>query len=102
MGLFGNKKQSKELPVIKGSDIMSSELAEKIISVAGHKDYGIQAAPYVSSIVDFAKSPDKEYTKKDKDLTAAIMGAGMLTKLEPDLAPLLNDAIAKYKEFKKR
>ena len=97
MGLFGSKKDA---PKTLGSDIFSPEHCQKILSVVKSKDYGAKYSDIKSGLVEIAENPDKEYTAKD--LTKYIYSAGCFTKMEPELAPMLNEAIAKFKEFKKQ
>ena len=97
MGLFGGKK---DMPKVKASELLSDELIQKINSVVATKNYGIKYDDFARSLVNFVKEPDKEYT--EKDLRVVVYSAGIFTKLEPDLANLLNEnLINKYKELKK-
>ena len=100
MGLFGSKK---DMPKIKASELFSEELFQKVNDEVGNKfkggEYGIKYNDFAKSLIDFASDPNKEYT--EKELRGVIYSAGCFTKIEPDLAPLLNEAISKYKELKK-
>ncbi|MCR4689406.1 MAG: hypothetical protein K5745_07660 [Saccharofermentans sp.] len=96
MGLFGKKK---EIPPVKASELFSQELMDKINTVVATKSYGGAKDAARDSLVDFAKDPDKVY--EFKDLGNVIYSAGVFTKVEPDLAPMLNEAITKYKTLKK-
>ena len=99
MGLFGSKK---EIVLPKVSDIFSAEDLGKIKEIVGPKaesrGYGKYSdlAKIIMQVVD---TPDKEFTKKEWN--GIIFSAGGLTKLEPELEPLLKGVIAKFKAFGK-
>ncbi len=98
MGLFGSKKD-KVMP--KVSDIFSAQDLQKIEQVVGPKHasksygkYGSMAA----TLMEVVKDPDKEYSKRE--WAGIIYAAGGFTKIEPDLTPMLKEAIGRYKQFK--
>lgn len=98
MGLFGSKKD-KIMP--KVSDVFSAQDLEKIRGVVGPKQaakgygkYGSMAA----TLMEVVQNPDKEYSKREWG--GIIYSAGAFTKIEPELAPMLKEAIGKYKKFK--
>ena len=98
MGLFGKKK---EIPALKPTDIFSEELLEKITTVIKPKSYGGGPMDVAKdALVEFARDPQKVYSYHE--LGNVIYSAGMFTRLEPDLAPLLKDGIQKYKAWKKQ
>ena len=90
----------KDMPKVKASELLSDELIQKINNIVATKNYGIKYDDFAKSLVNFVKDPDKEYS--EKDLRGVVYSAGIFTKLEPELANLLNDnLIKKYKELKK-
>ncbi len=97
MGLFGNKKM---MP--KGSDIFSPEDLQRINDVIGPKmenrAYGIRYGDFPKTLMQVVKTPEKEFTKHEWN--GIIYAAGVLTKLEPDLAPILKGAIEKFRALK--
>ncbi|MBR0342488.1 MAG: hypothetical protein IJH64_09680 [Oscillospiraceae bacterium] len=98
MGLFGSKKE-KAMP--KVTDIFSAQDLEKIAGIVGPKQaakgYGKYGA-LAATLMEVVNNPDKDYSKKEWG--GIIYSAGAFTKLEPELAPMLKEAIAKYKKFK--
>ncbi len=99
MGLFGSKK---EVVLPKVSDIFSADDLEKIKATVGPKaenrGYG-KYSDLAKTIMQVVDTPDKEFTKKEWN--GIIFSAGGLTKLEPELAPLLKGVIEKFKAFGK-
>jgi len=98
MGLFGSKKD-KVMP--KVSDIFSAQDLQTIEEVVGPKHAGKSYGKYGSmaaTLMEVVKNPDKEYSKRE--WTGIIYAAGGFTKIEPDLAPMMKEAIGKYKQFK--
>ena len=96
MGLFGKK----DLPKFKASEIISEEDCKKILATVKPGSYKTAYNPMAETLCDFAKSPDKEYD--EKELAKVVYSAGCFTKIEPDLAPILNEGIKKFKELKKQ
>ena len=85
----------------KVSDIFSAEDLQKISDIVGPKHasksygkYGSMAA----TLMEVVKNPDREYSKKEWN--GIIYATGGFTKIEPELAPMLKEAIGKYKKFK--
>ena len=97
-GLFGKKEEI--MPMV--SDIFSPEDIEKIVDVIGPKarmgDYG-KFSETAKAILQILDEPEKGFSKRDWN--GIIFAAGALTKLEPDLAPMLNNIIDKFHAFGK-
>ena len=98
MGLFGSKKE-EVMP--KVSDVFSAELLQKIREIVGPKQSGRAYGKYgdmAETLLKAAEDPEKECSKRE--WTGIIYAAGGFTKLEPQLAPMLKQAIEKYRSLK--
>ena len=51
-----------------------------------------------ATLMEVVKNPDSEYSTRE--WRGIIYAAGVFTKVEPELVPVLNEAIGKYKQFK--
>ena len=97
MGLFGKKEEI----VPKVSDIFSDEDLQMINKVVGPKHAGKSYGKYgamAATLMEVVKNPDSEYSTRE--WRGIIYAAGVFTKVEPELVPVLNEAIGKYKQFK--
>ncbi|MBO4934244.1 MAG: hypothetical protein J5441_03625 [Clostridia bacterium] len=101
MGLFG---RSKEIALPKVSDLFSVGALEFVTTTVAPKvangEYGVKYGDVAKTLLNAVKTPDKELTKRE--LNGVIFSAGAMTKIEPKLAPVLNEAIARFKAFKKQ
>ena len=98
MGLFGSKK---DVPKMTVREMFGDECLESIRNVIGPKcannGYPRKFMDMARVITETANDPDREYTKKE--FGTSIFAAGCFTKLEPELAPMLDAAIRKYKKM---
>ena len=101
MGLFG---RSKEIALPKVSDLFSVGALEFVTTTVAPKvangEYGVKYGDVAKTLLNAIKTPDKELTKRE--LNGVIFSAGAMTKIEPKLAPVLYEAIARFKAFKKQ
>lgn len=96
MGLFGKK----EIVYPKVSEVFAPEAGQKILDAVNQKgleNYGYQYRDFLEFTVNALKKPDS--TPDKKGWRGIIIGAGMLTKLEPSVKPELDEAIKKYHEL---
>ena len=99
MGLF-NFNTNKKLPAV--SDIFSAQDLQTIGEVIGQKrdSYYWQYRGLADTILQVVKTPDKTFTKRE--WRGIIYSAGCMTKLEPELAPMLKAIIERYHAFNKK
>ena len=102
MGLFSKKE--KVYPAV--SDIFSEECLQKIIAVIKPKlengGYGNKQNDAMAKLLcEVAEHPETDYGDLWERIGGIIFSAGAFTKVEPALTPLLNEAVAKHKAFKK-
>ena len=97
MGLFGSKQA-----VPKVSDIFLPDDLQIINDVIGSRiesgSYGIRYGDLPKTLMQAVNDPEKEYTKREWN--GIIYSAGAMTKLEPDLAPMLKGIIDRFHAFK--
>lgn len=102
MGLFSKKE--KVYP--KVSDIFSEECLQKILEVVKPKlengGYGNKQYNSMGKLLcEVAEHPNEDYGDLWDRIGGILFSAGGFTKIEPALAPLLKEAVAKSKAFKK-
>ena len=98
LDLFGKKDEI--LP--KVSDIFSEADLQKIVDVIAPKarmgDYG-KFSDVAKTLLQVLDEPEKGFSKKEWN--GIIFSVGSLTKLEPELAPMLNGIVEKFHAFMK-
>lgn len=98
MGLFGKKQEV--LPTV--ADIFTADELQKIKDVVGAKaennGYGLRYGGVAKTLMQVVNAPEKAFTKRE--WRGIIYSAGAMTKLEPEIAPILKSAIAKFHTFK--
>ena len=100
MGLFGPKKEAI-LP--KVSDIFTPDDLQKIKTVVAPKSAAGEYGRYgdmPKTLLQAVNDPDKSFTQREWN--GIIYAAGAMTKIEPDMAPMLKAAIERYHAFKKK
>ncbi len=99
MGLFGKKEEI--MPAV--ADIFSAEDLKKINDIVAIKMLNRTYGRYndmAETLMQVVVAPEKAFTKREwNDI---IYASGGMTKLEPDLAPTLKDAIKRFHSFKKK
>lgn len=101
MGFFGSRKK-KALPSV--ADVFSTEDLQRIGEVIGpkrdSKSYKMRYRDLADHIMWVVEAPEKSYTKREWN--GIIYAAGAMTKLEPELAPMLKAAIERFHAFRKK
>ncbi len=105
MGLFGSKKTEKEVRTAKITDFFSEDDLQKIRELVEPKAKNREYKKYnelAENLVKVVNESDTEYTPKSiASMTGPLFSAAAMTKMEPSLKPMLDEAIKKMQAFKK-
>ena len=91
--------------MVKATDLVSPEDMQKIQGVIEEKaragKYG-QYNDMAEQLMRLVSNPEKEYSLKEQGKWGGIVfSAGAMTKLEPELAPILNGITARFRKIRK-